>query len=85
MTMSREAKSEKLGMLQKIRGGHQEQAHSPKLRAAMVADHGAPTYTAEAWKQHRMHRSGGRIPAEMIRSDKTTKHIQANRKSTRKG
>jgi hypothetical protein len=83
MTMKRSDKAEATGMLKKILAGHQEQAQSPKLRAQMVSDHGAPTYTAGAWVSHRMGRGQAGQPVEAIRAAKATTKIQAGRTTTR--
>src|ERR1700755_3631329 len=77
MTMSREEKNRKTGMLKAILGGHQERVHGVKLRREMEADHGTDTYTAQAWRQHRMGR--GAIGSGDPRGDKTVAKIQANR------
>lgn len=89
MTMKRDEKREATSILKGIQAGNlTEQAHSPKLRREMIADHGAPTYNAAAWIAHRMGRRGPGTqpsqPAEAIRERNATTKIQALRKVTKK-
>jgi hypothetical protein len=79
MTMKRSEKAGKTGMIQKILGGHKEPAHSPKLRAAMIADHGKPTYTAGAWIANRLRHSANRNPESQARERATTDRIRGRR------
>lgn len=70
-------------MLKRILGGHQEQAASPKLRAAMIKDHGTPTYTGKAWVANRMGRGKIGEPVACRRERNATTKIKANRTITR--
>lgn len=81
MTMTRSEKSSKTGMLKKILGGHKEPAHSPRLRAAMIQDHGTPTYTGKTWIKERMGR--GANGSGDLRGDRAVAKIKANRTITR--
>lgn len=83
MTKSRSEKSSQTEMLRKIQSGHQEPAHSPKLRAAMIKDHGAPTYSPTEWIKNRMGR--GANGSGDLRGDRAVAKIKANRMITRKG
>lgn len=56
MTMTREEKAGRTETMKRIISGEAVKAQSPKLRAAMVADHGHPTYTPRAWREERMGR-----------------------------
>lgn len=84
MTMTRTAKAGKTETMKRIIAGGAEQAHSPKLRAAMIADHGTPTYTPAAWREQRMGRGTmdtGRLDLKI--EQRRTLKVQSWRKITR--
>lgn len=84
MTMTRTEKTSKTETIKNIIAGQMVKAQSPKLRAAMIADHGAPTYTAQAWRTERMGRGrmdAGRL-ALTIETRRTAK-IRSWRKITK--
>lgn len=83
MTMTRSEKASQTGMLKGIIGGHQEPAASPKLRAEMVKDHGAPTYTGKAWIANRMGRGELNFPVSDLREQRAATKIRFLRKITR--
>ena len=85
MTMKRNEKNEATGTVKSILAGGKIPAQSPKLRAAMIADHGEPTYTAAAWREARMGRGrmdGSRLDVKI--EQRRTAKIRSWRKITKR-
>ncbi len=85
MTMKRDEKNEATGTIKSILAGGKIPAQSPRLRAAMIADHGAPTYTAQAWREARMGR--GRMDGSRLETrieQRRTAKIRSLRKITKR-
>lgn len=83
--MSRSEKTSETKTLKGILGGEKVPAHAPRLRAQMIADHGTPTYTPEAYRENHMGR--GRMATsrldDKIEGRRTAK-IRSWRKASRK-